>query len=97
MLLVTIKALGTITKNSEVTANPIPVTHTDVWEWTVITVAASIISKMYTERRALRRWVMRQLAVVGVVRTVALQEGPTDSNLRRIMLIHACQATTAGT
>lgn len=68
-----------------------------MWEWTVIAVAASVVGKMYTKRRALRCWIMRQLAVVGVVGTVALQEVPTDGDLGRVMLIHACQATTAGT
>lgn len=40
---------------------------------------------------------MRKVAILGGIRTIALQEIPADSNLGGIVLVHARLAAVAGT
>lgn len=81
MLLVTIEALFAVSEHCEVTADTRTGTYTNVWEWTIDAIAATIISKMHTERRAFWRRLMREIACISGIGAIPLEEVPADSNL----------------
>lgn len=97
MLFVAIKSFFAIPKYGEIAADSMAGTHTDVRKWTFVASAATVVGEMYTQWCTLGCRFMGQLTSVGVVRAIALQEIPTDGDLRRIVLIHACKTTTAST
>jgi len=64
-------------------------------EWTIFTIAATVVGEVHTSRRAFRSRVMREVAGFGAVGTSSLGERPTEGNLIRVMLIRASEASAA--
>ena len=95
MLLVAVETLLAIAKHSKVPANTFALTDADVWKGAVRAVAAAVVGEVHAERRALRSRVVRERAGVGGVRAGALQEGPADRDLGRVVLVHAGEAAVA--
>jgi len=67
-------------------------------EWTIFTIATTVVGEMHASRRALRRRVMREIASFGAVWTGSLGEWPTEGGLIRVMLMGANETlgATAG-
>jgi hypothetical protein len=97
MLLVAVESFVTIPKYGEVSTDSLARTHADVWEWTFVTSASTVVGEMYTEWCTLRCRIMRERASIYVVGAVALKEVPADSNFGCIVLVHASKTTAAGT
>jgi hypothetical protein len=97
MLLVTVESFVAIPEYGEIAADSMARSHTDVREWTFVASAATVVGKMYTEGCTFRCRVVRERASVNVVGAVALKKVPADSDLGRIMLVHASETTTTGT
>lgn len=96
MLLIAVQSLGTIPKYSKVSAHALTSRYTDMWERTVLPVAAAIVGEVHTERCTLWCWVVRKVAGVGSVGALALEKVPANGDLGRVVLIHARKATTTG-
>jgi hypothetical protein len=64
-------------------------------EWTIFTIATTVVGEMHTSGRAFRRGIMREIAGFGAVGTGSLGEWPTEGNLIRVMLIRASEASGA--
>jgi hypothetical protein len=72
VLLVTVKPLVTVSEDGKVTAHALARRHPHVRKRTALARAAAVVGEMQAERRAFGRRLVRQIAGVGVVRTVAL-------------------------
>jgi hypothetical protein len=64
-------------------------------EWTIFTIATTIVGKMHASRRAFRSWIMGEIAGFGAIGASSLGERPTEGDLIRVMLIRASEASAA--
>lgn len=97
VLLVAIEALLAVPEHGEVAADALARTYMHVRVEAVRARAAAVVGEVHTQWRALGRRVVRERARLSGVRAVALEERPADSDLVRVVLVHARKAPVAGT
>ena len=66
-------------------------------EWTIFTIATTVVGEMYASGSAFRSWVMGKIAGLGAIWTGSLGERPTEGDLIRVMLIRTSEPSTAAT
>ena len=96
MLLVAIESLLTETEHSKVTTDTLPCTDVDVRERAANSGTSAFVEKVDTKWSPFRSRIVGEVARRGSTAASTLKEVPADSNLGGIMLIHASQATIAG-
>jgi hypothetical protein len=95
MSLVTVNALGAVSKHCEVTAYTLTSSDFDMRIPTVIPSASALVGKVLAERCSFRCWVMREVACVSCVGTLSFEIVPANGDLGGVMLICARLATIA--
>ena len=97
VLHLTVETFGTIPEYCKVATNAMPLTHANVRERTFFPSTSPVVRKMNTEGSTFRSGVMRKIARLGGVGTIAMQKIPADRNLVGIVLVHTSETTAAGT
>lgn len=64
-------------------------------EWTMFTIATTVIREVHTSRRAFRSRVMGEITSLGAVGTSSLCKWPTEGDLIRVMLIRTSETPAA--
>ena len=80
MLLVTVQASFTIPQHRKITAHPLSSTHVDVRERASLPCTPALVQEVQAKWRPFRRRIMRQVACLRRLGTVALQKVPADRN-----------------
>ena len=95
VLAVALEALVAVAQHGEVAAHALSQADAHVRERAAVARAAPVVGEVDAQRRALRRWVVRERARVRTVGAAALQEGPADGDLAGVVLIGAGETTVA--
>ena len=97
MLHLAVETFGTIAEDCKVATNAMSLAHANVRERTILPGTPPVVRKMNTEGSAFWDRVMRKIAGLGGVGTVAMQKVPADRNLVGVVLVHTSETTAAGT
>jgi hypothetical protein len=92
VLLVTIKSLIAVSKDSEVAAYTMTSAHVYMRKETVWTSATTFVEKVKAKRSTFWRRVVGKIAVISAVWAIVLQKIPTYSDLGGVVLVHAGKA-----
>lgn len=96
MLLVTVPAFLAVAEDRKVATHSFFLAQIDMRKQTPNPRTPPFVQEVQTDRRPLGRCFMREVASLGGIGTIPLEVVPAHSDLGRIVLVHACQSTSAG-